>query len=344
MTLALVAPGTRKNNRYWLIYGRYDGRVREVSTKTTDKAQAKRILRDYERELARSEALPPKPGDAVTFADAARAYAAFRGLDLDNPQAQHGRRREDAVGINRLIGILGREPIGTITHAHLVAAANRLYQGKSAATKNREVLRPAAAILHYASEQGWCAWLRVKLYKEPKPATRAVATEAAATLIEAAPEGQRRLLLLWLFSQGTRISETLAVRWDNIDLAAATVRMHIAKTGEWRTFPLAAELVAALAAIPAAERHGRLFPTWTQKTAVYRWLRPLAAAAGVKFTPHMARHSLGTWLNASGAGLKTIMAALGHADVKSSARYQAADIELVRAATARLAPLQRRAS
>ena len=51
----------------------------------------------------------------------------------------------------------------------------------------------------------------------------------------------------------------------------------------------------------------------------------------------MARHSLGTWLNASGAGLKTIMAALGHTDPKSSLRYQAADIETVRAATLKLA-------
>ena len=61
---------------------------------------------------------------------------------------------------------------------------------------------------------------------------------------------------------------------------------------------------------------------------------------GIEFTPHMARHSLGTWLNASGAGLKTIMAALGHKDAKSSIRYQAADVDTVRAASGQLGDLR----
>lgn len=60
---------------------------------------------------------------------------------------------------------------------------------------------------------------------------------------------------------------------------------------------------------------------------------------GLAFTPHMARHSLGTWLNAQGAGLKTIMAALGHADPKSSMRYQTADVEIVRQAGAKVGRL-----
>jgi integrase len=66
---------------------------------------------------------------------------------------------------------------------------------------------------------------------------------------------------------------------------------------------------------------------------------PDGAEAWHRVYPHMARHSLGTWLNASGAGLKTIMAALGHKDAKSSIRYQAADIEVVRAASEQLGDL-----
>jgi hypothetical protein len=41
MTLALVAPGARKGNKFWLIRGYYDGRRHEVSTKTADRAVAK---------------------------------------------------------------------------------------------------------------------------------------------------------------------------------------------------------------------------------------------------------------------------------------------------------------
>jgi integrase len=87
-----------------------------------------------------------------------------------------------------------------------------------------------------------------------------------------------------------------------------------------------------LAEIPEAERAGRLFP-WRTRSGVYRWLRPLARGLCVTFTPHMGRHSVGTWLNAERAGLRTIMEALHHRDPASSIRYQSADVEIVRAAT-----------
>ena len=44
-------------------------------------------------------------------------------------------------------------------------------------------------------------------------------------------------------------------------------------------------------------------------------------------------------INAQGASLRTIMDRLGHADVKSSLRYQAGDIEVVREAGKRLPKL-----
>jgi integrase len=202
-------------------------------------------------------------------------------------------------------------------------------------------MRLAAGVLHYAAENGMCAWLRVKLFKEARPKTRAVSRDIAGELVAAAPEGRHRLLLVWLFRMGTRITDTLRVNWDGIDLQRQTVGLRIGKDDNWTELPLHPELIELLAAIPEAERDGRLWPNWTQKTAVYRWLRPLAAELEISFTPHMARHSLGTWLNESGAGLKTIMGALHHRDPKSSLRYQMADVEIIRAATARLPALRK---
>ena len=45
----------------------------------------------------------------------------------------------------------------------------------------------------------------------------------------------------------------------------------------------------------------------------------------------MARHSLGTWYAAAGASLRATMERLGHEDAKSSLRYQAGDISVIRA-------------
>ena len=107
-----------------------------------------------------------------------------------------------------------------------------------------------------------------------------------------------------------------------------------AKGPRWCTFPLHDEVLERLKSVPDEERRGRVFP-WGDRHNVYRWLRPLVRELRVTFTPHMARHALGTGLNAQGAGLRTIMGALGHDDVRSSIRYQAAEIEVIRAAAAK---------
>jgi integrase len=140
-----------------------------------------------------------------------------------------------------------------------------------------------------------------------------------------------------------RISQTLGITWeDGIDLPEGTVRFYDQKGRRWRTLPLHPEVLTRLEVIPAVERDGRLFP-WGDRHNVYRWLRPLVRELGVTFTPHMARHALGKALNADKVPLRTIMAAMGHDDVRSSIRYQDVDIEVVRAATAKL-PRLRRAS
>lgn len=328
MPLHLVPPGKRKGNRFYLVRGTVDGsdgREIEVSTKTANKATAERFAKDLARKLA--EGRLPGPGEALSFMRAADLYIEYR-----DPS------RADRLRIEGVKRVLGRKAVGDIRQVDLVDAANLLCHGKAPATKNREVLRPAAAILHYAADSGYCAWLRIKLFREPRPKTRAVSSEIAAQLVAAVPEGPKRLFLLWSFHTGTRISDSLRVEWSSLDLPRQAARVHVGKTDRWIDIPLHSELFEVLAEMPIECRHGRLFP-WQQKTGVYKWLRPLTRELGIEFTPHMARHSRGTWLNEAGAGLRTIMDALGHADPKSSIRYQSADVEVIRAATRKLGDL-----
>jgi integrase len=331
MPFTLIPPGRRKGNPFYLARGTHPvtGRDIEISTKTRDKTTARRFAQELWIRLAASG--PPRPGEAVSFAQAALLYADFRGLDLENPQTHRDRQRDDAKRLNRLIGALGSKMLADINQAALVTAANQLCPDRAPATKNREVMRMAAAVLHYMAECKYCDWLRVKLFKESEAETRAIAMEIAEQVIAAAPEGRRRLILLWFFRQGTRITQTLGVSWDHISLAQQTFRLYDKKAQKWQTFPLHPEVFEQLSMIPETERVGRLWP-WTQKTGVYKWLRPLTRQLGIEFTPHMGRHSLGTWLNASGAGAKTIQATLGHKSIKSTMRYVATDIEIVRAA------------
>jgi hypothetical protein len=44
-----LAPGDRHGNKFWLVRGRQDGQQIEISTKTTDRAQAEGVLRALQR-------------------------------------------------------------------------------------------------------------------------------------------------------------------------------------------------------------------------------------------------------------------------------------------------------
>jgi integrase len=330
MPIQLYAPGTRKGNKFWLARVSVNGRRAEVSSGTTDKAAAQRWAREFEHKLA-LEDRTPRPGEAISFAYAAEKYLAYR----DDVSAA---RRRDKVRIARLVAVLGKKPVGDIVPADLVKAARQLYPNRAPATLNREVMRPAAAILHYAEGNGWCAWLRVRLFREPKPRTRALTMEAATALIANATDPDLHRLLLWLFRQGDRISDALRVEWANIDLNAGTVEMRIAKTAEWRTADLHWELVALLGNVEVKE--GRVF-RWTNRSSVYKPLRALCKQLGIKMTPHMARHSMATWLVQDGVNTATIMEAGGWRDVKSVLRYGRANLADVRAARGHLPAINR---
>ncbi len=351
MPLYLVAPGERVKyiggkaypNRYFLVRGEIGGRGIEVSAKTTDPTAAGRFKAELELRLLEDRV--PDPGEEITFRQAVGLYVAFR-----DPS------KADTKRLDRLKAQLGDKLLASIRQADLVDAANQLLPARAAATRNREVLRPAAAVLHYCARSGYCPWLRVELFREARPKTRAVARETAAALINSLPEApsyqrprtekwmarargtQRKklLLLLWLFRQGSRISDALQVRGERIDMRRRVVSIRVGKTDEWIEAPLHDEVWEMLANEPPGE--GWLFP-WRSKSGVYKWLRPFARSLGIAFTPHMARHSLGKWLNEDGASLRTIMDTLNHKDVKSSARYQSTDIEVIRATGRRLGNL-----
>jgi integrase len=284
------------------------------NTSVEDKRRAKQLLDRVTEKIAGA----PAPGQRITFTQAAELYKAFR-----KPRAVELKR------IDKVVRELGRRRIDELRHSDLVSVADRLLPGRAPATLNREVMRPCAAILHYAAENGYCGWMRVKLFEEPQPPTRPARPETMERLINVA-EGRKQLLLLWLSRHGTRITQTLGITWSDVDLERAVFRLYNAKGNRWQDFPLHEEVLVRLEAIPDKERVGRVF-SWGDRHNVYRWLRPLVQEFGVTFTPHMARHALGTGLNAQGAGLRTIMAALGHDDPRSSMRYQAAEIEVVRA-------------
>ncbi|HEY1430786.1 MAG TPA: tyrosine-type recombinase/integrase [Stellaceae bacterium] len=344
MALKLVPPGTR-GNKFWIAYGRHNDKVVSMSTGQLQRTRAEAWLR---QQLKPGGALWERAVDAQrNFAAAAEAYALAKDIDLALPQGS--KERAAARDINRLIEVLGHRQVAQINEFDLHQAAKEIFPTQQAETRNRHALKPALAILHKATKAWKLQRIEAAMFPEKAPATRAVALEIDELLLRAIPAGARasapgssvalrRLAVLWFLRQGTRISDTLQITWSDIDLdpARETCRLLVGKTQRWRETALDPDVAEALRAIPEDQRQGPLFP-WRQKSGVYRWLRPLVRELGIQFTPHQGRHTLGKRLNDAGAGLRTIMEALGHADVKSSLRYQAGDIAIVRLALHNLA-------
>lgn len=310
--LKLIAPGKRRN-RFWIVRGRMEGRMFEKSLNVSLRADAEKKLRNLLREYDIGKNLTAN----ITFEQAAEAYEAFRMPS----------EREKKF-IARIKEKLGNKLVTEITQNDLVGVANQVYPNAKASTKNRAVIRPAAAVMHCAAQNKWCDWLRISVFKEAAPQTRFVNDNVERALLEAT-DGIKNLLVLWLFRQGDRIGDILGIKFEDCDLLTGAVNRHIAKSDRHIVLPLDAEICTRLKALGTTA--GFIFP-WRTRSGVHKWLRPLCQELGVEFTPHRARHTLGKRLNDTGAGLKTIMQALGQADPKSAIRYQTTDLETIRRA------------
>lgn len=322
MPIRLYPPGSRKNNRWYIARVTSGGRRLEVSTKTTDRAAAGRFARELADRLGTGDSLPHR----VTFSDAADRCADSRRF------AQPERWR-----LERIKAIMGNDWIDLVDHERIAQVAHTLYPGDhQAASRNRNVATTIASVLHFAAEKGWRGPFKMRREREQEPRTRALDPKAAARLIDSAPDAITRALLIILFRQGLRISDTLRLDWSDIDLDRATAQVQIRKIAARRIIPLHHDTVTVLR--PLARADGRVFP-WRDRWRVYDVLKPICDSAGVAFTPHMARHSRAAWLADAGASLRTIMDAGVWRDHRSCLRYQGESVARVRAADAGLPPL-----
>ena len=323
MPYTLQPPG--KRGPCWYARGTDSSGPFEISTGKESKRDATRWVEEVLLP-GRARRRVPGAGESVGFATAANFYKAAK------PHlSKQDIRLTDAVAAE-----LGEIDCRSIVNATLVAAADRLLPDCSDATKNRQVIGRAAAVLHYAAEQQWCDSRRMKKLKESRVSNREPATDATMAKLfehledppeEIAPQWEgvdpnlpyKRLLLAMLYELGLRLMDNLRIDWSQIDLGAGTLAVRIAKTDQVATLQLSPSLVVMLANLPRKE--GQLFP-WSTSRGVYAWLDRVKKRAKVHYTPHLSRHAMAT-----AAGLMRIpdaeAAKLGAwSDHRSLHRYQ----------------------
>ncbi|HKJ83809.1 MAG TPA: tyrosine-type recombinase/integrase [Mariprofundaceae bacterium] len=190
---------------------------------------------------------------------------------------------------------------------------------------------------------GWCTanvTAGLKPPKQRKRLPRAMPPEQTSLLLhrtDAASDIRDRALLAVMYGCGLRVSETVGLNLQDMDLDAAEMRV-LGKGRKERVTPMPAAVVEIVAvytgqrlqhadpdqpALFLNRRGGRLTARSVQRMLKERAMR---TGADVSVTPHRLRHSFATHLLAGDVDLRAIQELLGHASLSTTERYTHLDI------------------
>lgn len=163
------------------------------------------------------------------------------------------------------------------------------------------------------------------------PAEVALLLDACS--IQSATGCRNRAIITMLYRSGLRVSELLALRPSDVNLAQHSIRLLDTKTGEPQTRGFHASADDALARWlerrrELGHRSGPLFCTITGGGPLYSqyvrlMLKRAAVSAGIekRVHPHGLRHTFAAELDAAGTSLSVISKLLGHHSVPTTAHY-----------------------
>ena len=203
----------------------------------------------------------------------------------------------------------------------------------AAATKRRR-FDALSSLFRYTSEQGYIDHTPVHRDDRPRAARqvrRPIPAEDVAHIFLAAESHVERAILGVLIYAGLRASEVVALRKDDVGLAA-DAGPHLLVRGKGnrqRRVPIAPQLEPLLQAHLARAGQDGNPPAFAPQGAplTYKRLRSLfrrclrrAGLADRGYTLHQLRHTFATQL-VQRADIKTAQEILGHADINTTAGY-----------------------
>lgn len=149
----------------------------------------------------------------------------------------------------------------------------------------------------------------------------------AARLVGRHPHRDSTLILL-AYRHGLRVSELVALRWEQVDFAGATIHINRLKQGVSSTHPLRGPELRALRKLQREYPDSAyLFVSERKATLAAATARGIIERAGrvaglsLSVHPHMLRHSCGFYLASRGHDTRAIQAYLGHKNIQHTVRY-----------------------
>jgi integrase/recombinase XerC len=180
----------------------------------------------------------------------------------------------------------------------------------------------------------------VRAPKAPRKLPQVLDVDEMQTLVEIPtdrPDGKRdRAILELLYSSGLRISELTGLRWRDLDLDDASVRVT-GKGRKTRIVPVGGKALAALRDLRELDqvtsgdepvfrgRNGAPITPSRVRSRMKFW----AAERGItrRVYPHLMRHSFASHMLESSGDLRAVQELLGHADIATTQIYTHLDFQ-----------------
>jgi type 1 fimbriae regulatory protein FimE len=166
--------------------------------------------------------------------------------------------------------------------------------------------------------------LRTREYLTPTEVARLVAAAGASGRYK----GRDQTLLTLMYRHGLRVSEAIALRWEQADLKAGLLHVNRLKNGVPSTHPLRGPELRALRQLRrdwpdspylfASERGGPM-----TSSNVRKLVSRAGQVAALPFPvhPHMLRHACGFKLANDGHDTRALQHYLGHRNIAHTVRY-----------------------
>lgn len=271
-----------RENGIWYIHGTINGQRYRESLGTRDKEIAAIAYAEAYSKIQKAAIYGVE--EEATFADAAIKYL------------EDGK---DPRFITPLIEKLGPKKLKQIKPGTIKALSKKLYPKALPATRNRQCITPAKAVINFAAELGMCSFIRIAKYKEIG-SKKSVAADRDwhERFIANAVNLRIAAIDLLMYTTGVRITNVLELQPEDFDIARGVADLKETKNGEPHTLYLTSDLIDLISQIePIQVKDGstRMFG-YLNRQSIYTPWKETCRRAGIPYLPphQCGRHTFAT--------------------------------------------------
>ena len=207
--------------------------------------------------------------------------------------------------------------------------------GYLADKKERGCSNATLALVHAAMKYFFKNYLKVhivddiKTPKKAKSLPKVLTKDEIKELFKATRFGRNRLMLQFMYGSGSRVSEVVKLKIEDINFKERTAMIRSGKGNKDRMIIISKDWIIELkkylkkkkikSEFVFSKKNGKSLSTDT----IQRIVRESTEAAGIKkhITPHSLRHSYATHLLEAGTNIRYIQSLLGHSSLNTTQIY-----------------------